>query len=49
MYRAVWKGAELAKSDQTIEVEGNQYFPKEDVNMRFLRKATIIQNAHGKD
>ena len=39
MYRAVWKGAELAKSAKTVEVEGNQYFPKEDVDFSFLEKS----------
>ncbi len=39
MYRAVWRGAELAKSDQTIEVEGNQYFPREDVVMRYFEES----------
>ena len=39
MYRAVWKGAELAKSARTIEVEGNQYFPKEDVNLSYFEES----------
>jgi uncharacterized protein (DUF427 family) len=29
--RATWNGALLAESDRTILVEGNQYFPLEDV------------------
>ncbi len=39
MYRSVWKGTELAKSARTIEVEGNQYFPKEDVNLSYFEKS----------
>ena len=39
MVRAVWNGTELAKSDKTIVIEGNQYFPKEDVNPKFLEKS----------
>ncbi|MET0784952.1 MAG: DUF427 domain-containing protein, partial [Leifsonia flava] len=27
MKKAIWNGAVLAESDETIEVEGNQYFP----------------------
>ena len=27
MAKATWEGAVLAESDQTVEVEGNQYFP----------------------
>ena len=26
-YQAKWNGAVIADSDQTVEVEGNQYFP----------------------
>lgn len=29
--RAVWNGAVVADSDHTILVEGNHYFPREDV------------------
>jgi uncharacterized protein (DUF427 family) len=31
MAKAVWNGTVLAESDQTIEVEGNQYFPPDAV------------------
>ena len=30
-YQAKWNGAVIADSDQTVEVEGNQYFPIESV------------------
>ena len=36
MYQAVWQEKVIAKSDKTIEVEGNQYFPMMDVNMDLL-------------
>ncbi len=36
MYIASWKNVELARSTKTIEVEGNQYFPPEDVNHEYL-------------
>lgn len=36
MYRVVWDGTLIAESVNTIEVEGNQYFPKEDVNTEYL-------------
>jgi uncharacterized protein (DUF427 family) len=39
MYRAFFEGKEIARSDRTIEVEGNQYFPKEDVNLSFLEES----------
>lgn len=34
--RAIWNGAILAESDETIEVEGNQYFPPDSVNREYL-------------
>ncbi|MCM1983118.1 DUF427 domain-containing protein [Lyngbya confervoides] len=37
MTQAVWKGAVLAESDRCIEVEGNAYFPPEDVNQDYLK------------
>ncbi|HUU75424.1 MAG TPA: DUF427 domain-containing protein [Methanoregulaceae archaeon] len=36
MKRAVWKGAILAESDQTIFIEDNHYFPPESVDMKYL-------------
>jgi uncharacterized protein (DUF427 family) len=32
MPKAVWNGAVLAESDETIVVEGNHYFPPESIN-----------------
>ena len=39
MVYANWNGKELAKSDKTIVIEGNQYFPKEDVDQSFLENS----------
>ena len=36
MVRAMWNGSELARSENTIEIEGNQYFPKEDVILDYF-------------
>ena len=44
MYKAVWNGAVLAQSDKTIEVEGNQYFPPEDVDKSHF----TVSNYHTK-
>jgi len=38
MYTATWNGVELARSSNTIEIEGNQYFPPEDVKMEYFEK-----------
>ena len=36
-YQARWNGAVIADSDETVVVEGNQYFPPESVNKEFLK------------
>lgn len=36
MVKAMWNGAVIADSDRTIIVEGNHYFPPEDVRMELL-------------
>jgi uncharacterized protein (DUF427 family) len=37
MPRAIWNGAVLAESDDTVLVEGNHYFPPESVHREYLR------------
>ena len=36
MIRAVWNGTVLAESEQTVELEGNDYFPLDAVHREFL-------------
>lgn len=40
MARAVWGGRVIAESDDTVVVEGNQYFPPDSVNKVFLKTST---------
>jgi uncharacterized protein (DUF427 family) len=35
--KATWNGIVLAESDNTIEVEGNQYFPRSAINTEYFR------------
>ena len=35
--RAIWNGSILADSDDTVEVEGNHYFPASAVRMEFMQ------------
>lgn len=35
--RAMWNGTEIARSDDTVVVEGNHYFPREAVQAEYLR------------
>jgi uncharacterized protein (DUF427 family) len=37
MMRATWKGATIAESDDTVQVEGNHYFPLGAVTQDFLQ------------
>ncbi len=37
MATATWKGTVIAHSDRTIVVEGNHYFPPDDVDTTYLR------------
>ena len=36
MVKAVWKDKVLAESDDTVFIEGNHYFPPEDVHKEYL-------------
>lgn len=35
--KAIWNGAVIAESDDTVVVEGNHYFPLASVKREFLR------------
>ena len=37
--KAIWKGAVLAESDETVVVEGNHYFPAESVKREHFRES----------
>jgi len=37
MARAIWNETVIAESDRTVSVEGNHYFPPEDVNHQLLQ------------
>ncbi len=37
--KATWKGAVLAESDDTVVVEGNQYFPADSLNREHFRES----------
>lgn len=36
MPQAVWNGAVIADSDETVVVEGNHYFPRDAINAEFF-------------
>jgi uncharacterized protein (DUF427 family) len=37
MKKAVWNGIVLAESDQTVNVEGNHYFPPDSVKWEYFQ------------
>jgi len=37
MPKAVWKGVVIAESNNTVVVEGNQYFPPDSVHREYLK------------
>jgi uncharacterized protein (DUF427 family) len=39
--KAIWNGTVLAESDETVYIEGNQYFPPDSVNMEFFVKTDL--------
>ena len=34
--KAIWQGTVVAESTDTIRIEGNEYFPRDSVNMELL-------------
>ncbi|MCL5111144.1 MAG: DUF427 domain-containing protein [Chloroflexi bacterium] len=48
MARATWNGAVLARSDKTIVVEGNHYFPPEAVNRQYFTASDTHTTCHWK-
>jgi uncharacterized protein (DUF427 family) len=48
IYRAVWNGATIAESSDTVVVEGNHYFPLADVRMELLRTSDTHTTCHWK-
>lgn len=40
--KAVWNGATIAQSDDTIVVEGNHYFPADSVRREYLRQSRMV-------
>lgn len=39
MAKAIWENAVLAESAQTVEVEGNQYFPADSIHKEYFQES----------
>ena len=37
--KAIWNGAVIAESNDTVVVEGNHYFPRESIDERFFAES----------
>jgi uncharacterized protein (DUF427 family) len=48
MSKAVWNGAVIAESEQTVVVEGNHYFPPQAVRQEYLRPSSTHTTCHWK-
>lgn len=46
--KAIWNGKVIAESDDTIHIEGNQYFPVESVNKEYLTNSETHTFCHWK-
>lgn len=46
--RAIWKGAVLAESDNTVVVEGNHYFPANSLRREHFRPSQTHTTCHWK-
>lgn len=46
--KAIWNGATIAASDETVVVEGNHYFPRSSVRSEYLRESATHTTCHWK-
>ena len=44
MARAIWNGAVLAESDDTVVVEGNHYFPSDSIDQQYFKASDHTSN-----
>jgi len=46
--KAIWNGATIAESADTVVVEGNHYFPLSSVKSEYLRESATHSTCHWK-
>lgn len=44
MKKAIWNGKVIAESDQTIQIEGNHYFPPTSINKEYFQTSELHSN-----
>lgn len=48
MKQAIWNGEVIAQSDNTVNIEGNHYFPDQSLNKSFIEDSQTETNCHWK-
>ncbi len=38
--KAIWNNKVIAESDETVSIEGNEYFPPESINCEYLQDSS---------
>ena len=46
--KAIWNGKVLAESDDTIQIEGNHYFPEDTIHREFFKNSDTHTDCHWK-
>ncbi len=46
--KAIWNGQVIAESEDTLQIEGNHYFPEDSVNSKFLLNSHTHTVCHWK-
>jgi uncharacterized protein (DUF427 family) len=46
--KAIWNGEIIAESNETINVEGNQYFPENSIKKEFYKPSDTHSTCHWK-
>ncbi len=48
MKKAIWNGEVIAESNETVNIEGNHYFPPQSVKKEFLKPSETHSVCHWK-
>mgnify|MGYP006142962123 CR=1 FL=1 len=46
--KATWNGVVIAESDDTLNIENNQYFPVESIKKEYFSDSETVTNCHWK-
>lgn len=48
MVKAIWNGEVIAESEHTVRLEGNHYFPADDVDHEYLSASDVQTTCSGR-